>query len=135
MLILAAFITVCMLLRREYVVVLGKALTGPTSTSETSLGSDYKDLDDLKRDLESSDPQIVIRCFTQIKNADPIAAKALLPRILEHVSPDVRLYGLKWVQATKDARASVLIKSLIEREESSIVKQEAIETLSILSGN
>jgi hypothetical protein len=138
MVLISLFTATAVFLRREYVGVLKKSLPGQTITEKTvvdktTLGSRYKNIEDLHRDLESSNPEQVIHCFNLIGHMDPIAAKVLLPKILKHVLPEVRLHGLRWIKETKEARATVLIQSLIENEESVAIKQEALKTLAILN--
>jgi hypothetical protein len=137
MIIISVFTTLCVLLRKQYVVVLGKALPGQSSAiqDQTALNSRYKDIDALKRDLGSSNADEVIRCFNLIEQANPLAAKLLLPTILKHELPEVRVYGLKWVRKHKDSRATVLVKSVIETEQSPTVRTEALATLAMLAGN
>jgi hypothetical protein len=74
----------------------------------------------------------VIRSFTRIQRANSLAGKIYLPQILKHAVPEVRLYGLKQIQETREARAAGLVRSLIEIEQSLSVKREALLTLSLL---
>jgi AAA family ATP:ADP antiporter len=136
MIIISVFMTLCALLRKQYVVVLGKALPGHSSAikDQRALNSRYKDIDALKRDLASPNVDEVIHCFNLVEQANPLAAKLLLPTILKHELPEVRVYGLKWVQQHKDSRATLLVKSVIETEESPVVRSEALTTLAMLTG-
>jgi hypothetical protein len=124
LLVLVVFATLGAFLRRQYVRILNKSLPGR---------SDAGDVETLARGLESSDPNEVIRSFTLMHRANPLAAKVYLPQILKHAIPEVRLHGLRQIQETRDARAAGLVRSLIESEQSPGVKSEALSTLSLLN--
>jgi AAA family ATP:ADP antiporter len=123
LLILAVFVILAGLLRKQYIRVLGKALSGTPDT---------EDVETLARGLQSRDPNEVIRSFSRIQRVNSLAGKVYLPQILKHAVPEVRLYGLKQIRETREARAAGLVRSLIETEQSLSVKREALLTLSLL---
>src|SRR5262249_34917547 len=96
--LLVMFVVLCVFLRRQYIIVLNRALPGYTAAGDTEFGPEYDDADALKRALESLNPDEAIHSFSVIKRAGPIAAKMLLPQILKHALPEVRLHGLKQIQ-------------------------------------
>jgi AAA family ATP:ADP antiporter len=132
LLVLALFLTLSWFLREQYVVVLGKSLSGSTSENP-SPASNSETVEVLARRLASVDPEEVIRSFMLIQRANPLAAKLYLPQMLKHPVPEVRLHGLKEIRNTRESRATGLVRSLIETEEVSVVKSEALLTLSLLN--
>jgi hypothetical protein len=130
--LLVVFVVMCVLLRGQYIVVLNRALLGWKAAPEPrSLSGN---VDTLQRALESLNPDEAINSFLAIKHADPTAAKLLLPQILKHPLAEVRLHGLRQIQESRETRATGLVRSLLEIEESPAVKSEALRTLSLLTG-
>ena len=130
--LLVVFVVMSVFLRGQYIVVLNRALLGWKDAPEPrSLSGN---VDTLKRALESLNPDEAIDSFLAIKHADPTAAKLLLPQILKHPLAEVRLHGLRQIQESRETRATGLVRSLLEIEESPAVKSEALRTLSLLTG-
>src|SRR5262249_53448702 len=73
LLVLAVFTILGALLRKQYINILGKALSGNPGSG---------DVETLARGLDSRDPDEVIRSFTLIQRANSLAAKIYLPQIL-----------------------------------------------------
>ncbi len=130
--VLTIFVTLCTLLRKQYVVILGKALFG-RKADDSALSSHAENLEILARGLEREDPDEVIRCFMRIERENPLAAKVYLPQILKHPASQVRLHALKQIQDTRETRAAILVEGLIATEQSPAVKSEALLTLSVLN--
>jgi hypothetical protein len=124
LLVLAVFAVLGAFLRKQYIRILEKSLPGH---------SDSADVEILARGLDSRDPDEVIRSFTLIEQANPLAAKLYLPQILKHAVPEVRLFGLRQIRETRETRAAGLVHGLLETEQIPSVKSEALSTLSILN--
>jgi hypothetical protein len=134
LLVLALFVTLSAFLRKQYVVILGKAVAGGAAAADDPApGSNAETVEVLARRLASSDSDEVIRSFMLIQRANPLAARLYLPDMLKHSIPEVRLHGLKQIQETRETRAARLVLSLIETEQVSSVKNEALLTLSLLN--
>ncbi len=91
----AGWIAVGVLLRREYTVVLMKALT------RRKLGGGALSLEDeqseavLRKELESSEPGVVIYCLDILEEIEHEHLERYLRRLLEHAEPQVRLNVLE----------------------------------------
>lgn len=132
LLVLALFVTLSAFLRKQYIVVLARALSGGRA-HDPAPDSNPEAVEVLARRLASVDSDEVIRSFMLIQRANPLAAKLYLPQMLKHPVPEVRLHGLKQIRDGREARAAGLVRSLIETEELSSVKSEALLTLSVLN--
>ena len=134
LLLLAVFTTLCVLLRKQYIIILGRAMS-VRAPDDLVLSPDFDsgNMEVLVRGLNSGEPDEVIRSFKLIQKTNPLAAKIYLPQILKHTIPEVRMYGLRQIQETRETGAAGLVRSLIEIEQSPGVKSEALWTLSLLN--
>jgi HEAT repeat protein len=123
------WIVVGVLLRREYTVVLMKALT------RRKLGGGSLSLDDeeseavLRKGLESSEPGVVIYCLDMLEEIEHERLNVYLLRLLEHAEPQVRLDALERIGRLAPPRALTALQDRLRHEKVPAVRGGVLRTL------
>ncbi len=125
----AGWIVIGVLLRREYTVVLMKALT------RRKLGGGSLSLDDeeseavLRKGLESSEPGVVIYCLDMLEEIEHERLAAYLLQLLEHAEPQVRLNVLERIARLAPTGAMSALQERLRMEKVPAVRGGLLRTL------
>jgi ATP:ADP antiporter, AAA family len=127
--VLVVFSMLSVLLRREYVVALGRSLSRRRPIDDSALLSNASSLAVIRQRLQTADAAEAIDCLGLLKTIDPEALRDELPRMLTHPRPEVRqdvLRRLREETAPADVRA---LQDVVRAETVPNVLGEAVRTL------
>jgi len=123
------WIAVAIFLRREYTVVLMKALT------RRKLGGSSLSLDDeeseavLRKGLSSSEPGVVIYCLDMLEEIEHERLETYLLRLLEHAEPQVRRNAMERIGRLGLAGALPALQERLRLEKEPTVRGAVLRTL------
>ncbi len=134
--VLVLWIAITLLLRKEYPIVLDKALA-KRDIGEISYISleDSSTLGVLQKSLQSSVPGRVIYALKVLVDLNHESLNAVLIELLSHPAPEVRLAALEKIEETETTVSPEIIQSFLQKESVPDVKGRACSTLSAIGGS
>ncbi len=123
------WIVAAVFLRREYTVVLMRALT------RRKLGGSSLSLEDeeseavLRKGLESSEPGVVIYCLDMLEEIEHERLASYLLRLLEHADPQVRANALERIGRLGQTGALPALQDRLQKETDPEVRGMVLRTL------
>ncbi len=134
--VLAVWIVITLLLRKEYPVVLDKALSKRALGEISSLSlEDSSTLGVIQNSLKSSVPGRVIYALNVLAELNDKSLNAVLVELLSHPAPEVRLAALEKIEGTETDLSPEVIQPFLQREKVPEVKGRACRTLSAIGGS
>lgn len=121
-------------LRKEYPVVLAKALARRLLTGAPLSFADQTSLDVLRQNLASPYPNVVLYTLDLLEQADPAAYAAALPGLLAHSAVDVRQEALRRIEAGRIRSAIPAVRQSFQKDSLPEVRGDALRVLASLGG-
>ncbi len=134
--VLAVWIVITLLLRKEYPVVLDKALTKRALGEIPYLSlEDSSTLEVLQTNLQSAVPGRVIYALNVLADLNHESLNTVLVELLSHPVPEVRLAALEKIERTETEVSPEVIQTFLQKEKVPEVKGRACRTLSAIGGS
>ncbi len=132
--LLAAGVAVSLVLRREYTVVLTRALTSTRLRGLDLTLDDESTLAVLQKGLNSPTASEVIYCLRVLEDNEHESLPRHLLRLLDHREPPVRRHVLERIEYLRLNAAVSLVSRRVDAEPDSSVRGRALRTLCAIGG-